>query len=406
MFEIITREAQHDGLSIKQLFLGMMSTFTRLPIPHVTNSKDSGAGKSYLLNHVASFIPDKYVTLLAGTSEKTLFHKDGVMVYEDPETHEIKPVYPVIADLQIQNEELQEKIDIELELKKSKKPSNADLIKSNKKLIGENNLLIKDLQKAAQKLIDLTNQVVIYQDTPHPNMIALIMSLLSQDSIRDQLYTFVEKRNGELVEKKNRLRGMPNLFYTQVIDDTDNQRFEEKNRRFINITPNTSEQKINSASELICERLGLTDEEYYDDVVNMEDRQKACHIVKVIIAKLKQHSKYFSPKKTGVRIPYLKAIASSVPIDKRDVWKMTATERIVKYLTMITKVNMDQRPRILYKDTGKFYVISTFDDVTEVLSLVRRATSKMRPYQEDWFYSVFMQVYKDQDDKPKVGLMT
>jgi hypothetical protein len=58
MFEIITRDAQHDGLSIKQLFLGMMSTFTRLPIPHVTNSEDSGAGKSYLLNHVASFIPD------------------------------------------------------------------------------------------------------------------------------------------------------------------------------------------------------------------------------------------------------------------------------------------------------------------------------------------------------------
>lgn len=82
---------------------------------------------------------------------------------------------------------------------------------------------------------------------------------------------------------------------------------------------------------------------------------------------------------------------------------MTATERIVKYLSMITKMNMDQRPKILYKGTGKFYIISTFDDVTEVLSLVRRAPSKMRPYQEDWYYSVFVQEYKNQNGKPKDG---
>lgn len=44
-------------------------------------------------------------------------------------------------------------------------------------------------------------------------MISLIMSILSQDTVKDQLYKFVEKRNGELIEKKNRLRG------TQVIGD-------------------------------------------------------------------------------------------------------------------------------------------------------------------------------------------
>jgi hypothetical protein len=402
MFDTMMKEAKHDELSIWQLFLGMMSTFTKLPIPHVTNSRDPGAGKSYLLNHVASFIPDKHVTLLAGTSEKTLFHRDGVMVYED-ENHEIKPVQSVIADMQLKIEELQDQIDTQLELRKLNRPFNSDLIKSNKKQITEIEQRIKDIQKSSQKLIDLTDQIIIYQDTPPPNMISLIMSLLSQDSTKDQLYTFVEKRNGELIEKKNRLKGTPNLFYTQVIDDTDNQRYEEKNRRFIHITPDVSEKKIDSAVELISERLGLTEEEYDEDVINQEDRKRASHIIATIIAKLKQHSKYFEPKKTGVRVPFLEALAKSVPVDSRDVWRMTATDRIRKYLTMIAKINMDQRPKIIYKDTGKFYVIATFDDAVQVLNLIRRATSKMRPYQEDWFYNVFIPVYQDQNNEPKTA---
>lgn len=400
MFDVMMKEAKHDGLSVRQLFLGKMSTFTKLPIPHVINSRDPGAGKSYLLNHVDSFIPDRYITRLVGSSEKTLFHKDGIMVHED-ENHEVKPIQPIIADLQVKVEELQDQIDLQEQLRKEHKTFDAELIRSNRKQIRQTESEIKDLAKSAQKLIDLTDQIITYQDTPPQNMISLIMSLLSQDSPKDQLYTFVEKRNGELAEKKNRLKGTPNLFYTQVIDDTDNQRYEEKNRRFIHITPDTTEEKIDSACELISDTFGLTDEEYEDDVVTEQDKQKACHIVEVIIAKLKQHSKHFKPKKTGVRIPFQRAIVNSIPVDKRDVWRMTAANRVFKYLTMITKINMDQRPKILYTESGKEYIISTFDDVAEVLPLVQRAISKMRPYQEDWFYNVFIPVYQAQNNEVK-----
>jgi len=317
------------------------------------------------------------------------------MVYED-ENHEVKPIQSLITDLQLRIEELQDEINTQ----QRNKEHNKDLIELNKKRIKEIELQIKNIQKSAQKLIDLTNQIILYQDTPHPNMISLIMSILSQDTIKDQLYTFAEKRNGELIEKKNRLRGTPNLFYTQVIDDTHNQRYEEKNRRFIHVTPDTSEEKIDAACELIWKNYGLLDEEYEEDVLSKEDRERACHIVEVIIAKLKQHSKHFEPKKTGVRIPFHEAVTST-STEKKDVWQMTANTRIAKYLSIITKINMDQRPKIVYKDTGKFYVISTFEDVAEILSMVQRATSKMRPYQEDWFYKVFIPVYQDQNNEPR-----
>ena len=66
------KEAQHDGSAIKQIFYGEMSAFTKLPIPHVVNSRDPGAGKSYLLNLTVSYIPSKYVTKLVGTRKSPI----------------------------------------------------------------------------------------------------------------------------------------------------------------------------------------------------------------------------------------------------------------------------------------------------------------------------------------------
>ena len=160
---------------------------------------------------------------------------------------------------------------------------------------------------------------------------------------------------------------MPVILTTQVIDDTDNLRFEEKNRRFINVTPSTSKEKIQTAMEQICKRYGLTDEEYDYDVVNKKDKERAKTIVNVMIAKLIQHSKYFSPRKTGVKIPFEKAIAHSFPDRNNKVWLMTAVDRVIKYLAIITKINMDQRPKLINKTSGKFYPLSTFQDVADVL---------------------------------------
>ena len=64
----IKKEAEYDELSIKQLIYGMSSAFTKVPIHHVVNSKDAGAGKSYLLNLVGDYYPDKYVIAQVGMS--------------------------------------------------------------------------------------------------------------------------------------------------------------------------------------------------------------------------------------------------------------------------------------------------------------------------------------------------
>ena len=122
---------------------------------------------------------------------------------------------------------------------------------------------------------------------PPPTVFNLLMTLLSQDSPKDQIYAFTDKTSGsgKLIQSRNRIRGMPVIFTTQVIDDTDNQRFEEKNRRFIHVTPNTSKEKIREANRLTALKYGYLKDEYDKLVVNRGDLEKARQIITILIAK-------------------------------------------------------------------------------------------------------------------------
>ena len=42
--DTMKKEAEYDEISVKQLFYGFCSAFTKWPIPHTINSRDSGAG--------------------------------------------------------------------------------------------------------------------------------------------------------------------------------------------------------------------------------------------------------------------------------------------------------------------------------------------------------------------------
>ena len=53
-------------------------------------------GKSYLLNFVSSYFPNKYVLVLSGMSAKALFHRRDILVIQNKETREHEPIAPVI----------------------------------------------------------------------------------------------------------------------------------------------------------------------------------------------------------------------------------------------------------------------------------------------------------------------
>ena len=245
----IKKEAQYDELSIKQLFYGMSSAFTKVPIPHIINSKESGAGKNYLLELVSKYFPDKYVIPLNGMSNKALFHRKGVLVIKNPQTGQEESIALVQNELNSKIDNLKEQIEDENDKEKSSRDK--ELIKQAKKKIIEIESEIKDIEGRAEKLIQLDNQIILALDTPQDSIYDALMSIISQDTPRDQQYSFVEKSgsSGKLGTKNNILRGAPAFFSTQVIDDTKTLRFAEKNRRFINVNPDTSNEKIGAAKQ-------------------------------------------------------------------------------------------------------------------------------------------------------------
>jgi hypothetical protein len=61
---------------------------------------------------------------------------------------------------------------------------------------------------------------------------------------------------------------------TQVVDDTRNYRFAEKNRRFINVNPNTTEDKIVEAMRLMAIKLGGPSDDF-ESIVSAKDIKKS-----------------------------------------------------------------------------------------------------------------------------------
>ena len=82
----------------------------KCPIPHTINSRDSGAGKTYLLVTVAGYFPSKYIIELAGMSDKALVHRPGIMVIseynEKTDEEETRAIDPIIGELELQIEEI------------------------------------------------------------------------------------------------------------------------------------------------------------------------------------------------------------------------------------------------------------------------------------------------------------
>ena len=179
------------------------------------------------------------------------------------------------------------------------------------------------------------------------------MSLMSQDSNNDeQEYNFADTSGKSIITRTNILRGMPVLFTTRVIDDSNNARFEEKTRRFINITPNVSSEKIREANRIKSINLGSIPSEYDQSVVSRCDKDEARRIFSIIIEKLINHTKYLEPKQSGTYVLFKESITDAIPSD--DVWAMTVQDRLFRYLSINTKIHMDHRPRLVDKNTGSF----------------------------------------------------
>ncbi len=407
VIECITKQAPDDKEPTTQLIYGMFTAFTKTPMSHNTNSRDSGAGKSYIILNVADHFPEKYVMQKNAVSNKAIFHRRGVLVQKVTDgitgKEHFEPIVHEIGKLFAEKKLLEDKVEEEKEEKKEKKPQDTkQQLKKWRNEISQINSRIEEIRDNALNWINLENEILLALDTPQDGFLEALMSIISQDTTRDQEYEFVEKTTtGKIINRINILHGTPCIFTSRTIDETRTLRHEEKTRRLINVTPNTCKEKIKHASDAIISSHCLLPIEYEHNLgLFQQDKEKCKHIVAVLVAKIKRHSKFLQQRQTGVRVSFEESVRSAMPTGKdHEVWLMTVSGRLIKYLAIITKVNMDSRWKIVDTETGQFWPISTYEDLREAMMLMKSGASSIRLYQTEFYNNRFLPLFKAFSEK-------
>ena len=144
-------------------------------------------------------------------------------------------------------------------------------------------------------------------------------------------------------------------------------------------------------------KYGCTPGAYDNLVVSREDKERCKEIVATLVYKLIKSSKPLAPDELGVAIFYTRSISHSLSskVIKSDGWIMTVMNRLMKYLTVIVRINADSRPKLVDTVTGVSYPIATFGDLREALQLMSMASSELRPYVAYMYNNVFLPYFNN-----------
>ena len=259
--EVILKEARKEDRLVKQTFYTMASAYTNNPINLAINSP-SGEGKTHVLVKVGEKFPKDDILFLSNMTDKALFHRQGILVVKN-EFGE----YVSITDKL-------EEFDLEIEDKQNEMANAKDKIL--KQGLGSAIKALerdkRDLLKNAKKLIDLSHKILVFLDTPRPELFNALMPLLSHDKWEVE-YEFVDTHNG-IKTKSNVLRGWPAVIFAQAVDYSRYERWPEIQRRFIITNPKMSTEKYEQAVDLIGEKYGLPDFAYQQKIVSDAQKDK------------------------------------------------------------------------------------------------------------------------------------
>lgn len=377
---VVLKEARNEETLVKQIIYAMLSAYSPSPINLAINAP-TGTGKSFTLGKVASLFPESDVLLLAGMTEKALFHRPGDLVVKnaDGKYESIQP------RLQRIDEEL-----AELELKLLASVGRQEKVKCKiemAKMEQERAQLLSD----AKKLIDLSGKALIFLDTPSPALFESMMPLLSHDAWQVE-YDFVDTHNG-IKTKSNVLQGWPAVIFAQAIDNSGYRRWPEIQRRFVITNPKITDEKISAAINLTSDKYGLPDILYQQTVVSDAQKDEARQVLKDLKEEIQDGIKDLKPGKNIVYIPFRESIERSLP--RGDVLDMTVAKRFFTWLSLLATVNMRSRPRLVIGETSS--VIATFKDLQEALALTEYGAGG-RPYVYEWFNDILLPAWQKSEN--------
>ncbi|HET9807299.1 MAG TPA: hypothetical protein VFP49_10350, partial [Nitrososphaeraceae archaeon] len=386
VLKTILKETKREEKLTKQLCITLLSAYSNNPINLLVNAP-SGVGKNYVINKVASLFPQSDILSLAGMTDKALFHRPGILVKKNENTGEYESIEGRIKDIDEQIEDEENEIS---------QTNNRDAKQALRSTIIELKQKKKDLLKDARKLIDLSNKIIIFLDTPSEKLLSGLLPLLSHDKYEIE-YEFVDTHNG-IKTRNNVLRGWPAVVCAQALDYSHSARFPEYQRRFITTNPTMTQEKYNEAIDLISIKSSIPDLIYQQNIVSDIEKDKAREIIKGLKEQIQDICSDVQPGKNNVIIPFSELILHSLPKEKAE--DMTRANRLYTYLSFLPLVNFDKRPRLTIVKQGDTRIqtipIAIFDDLQKTIQLMEYSDG-VRPYILEWYYEIFLKTFEDKD---------
>jgi hypothetical protein len=402
------KETKQETKLVKQLFYAGMSTYTNDPINLMVNSRKPGQGKSHPITRVLEYFPKEDVILLAGSSDKALYHEKGPLVIQDPETERWIPIQPQLDEFESREHEVKK----QYESKSISASVRDDRLKEIK-------IQRDELLSQTSKLISLEHKIIVFLDTPNTTLLEALMPLLSHDAYESK-YKFTDKKgaSGKLEGTDNILWGWPTIILAQTLDITHRKRFPELARRFIIVNPSTTQEKVNSSVDLAIDSGSLPDLAYQAEVVTDRAKSKAKAVVRDLkqefleFAKgLRQPNGQYDKNKSAVLCPFDFALKAAMP--KNEMNDVTNVKRFLRFQTLSTITNVDRRPIIRaafnpaaldktseivasakdMKDMIDIPIVA-FADTIKAIELMQDASNTgLRPEQINWYHQVFLKAF-------------
>lgn len=343
---------KRENSLIRLILYTGLSTYTTDPL-NLGIIASTSEGKTYVVTEIIKFFPKQDVWILGNMSPKVLIRDKGILVDNNN--------YPIKEKIQEISRKIKEEND------KDKKTE----LEEQRKSLYEN----------SKVLIDLSNKILVFLEPPHSETWNILKPILSHDTLEIE-HPYVYKADKGFEVKHIVTKGWPACIFCSARDDSSWSMWPEIQSRFFIASPNMIKQKYQESNILIAQRKGLPQFVQEQLIVSKEGLFLAQECVRLLKEQL------LANHKNNVWIPFNSILAHSLPSEKGP--DVRITNRIFSILSLITKINLINRPKLVFGN--ETLAISLPEDLEEVLKLTHNL-SGIPSYKIEFFTNIFMPLY-------------
>jgi len=296
---------------------------------------ESGSGKTWNVTNTLNYFPESDCQMLSDATPKAFIRDNGVRCIKgDKPISDDPPEKPFQCDYDPKEDYFEAKQRYYNQLKQWKED-----------------------MKNSYVLIDMNYKIIVFLDSPRPETLSMLKTLMSHDKKR-QTYKFVDKQsNGSSKTQMVQIDGWPSIVYL----DTDQWHMQEISTRCFSVTPSSDKGKLKAANQLTSHRNSRP----WDHTPTLMTK-----LFKLLLQSIRENVEKYN---LSVIIPVDDLDAIFPATKARDMRDYVHFGQLIKAITMF---HLYQRPVVTIVE--KQYVIATLADVKKAFGVFQQIAETTR----------------------------